>query len=140
VAAVEHAARRMERCLEVLLLVGRAGGLRLAAPAAPSVGVAVVFTGEAGSAIGESTERDLRLPLPPPGVYAGGAAEGLQALARESLLVAWEALALKWQSRHAVRATPWAELAWLRRALEVDPACEPVTMRLIAVAESLARL
>jgi hypothetical protein len=31
-------------------------------------------------------------------------------------------------------------MAWLRLALRVDPACEPITMRLISLAESLDRL
>jgi len=63
------------------------------------------------------------------------------ALARESLLIAWEALALKWQHRHPPRqgATAWEELAWLRHALQVDPACEPIALRLIALAEAIER-
>ena len=32
-----------------------------------------------------------------------------------------------------------AQRAWLRGALRVDPACEPVTLRLIALAEGVGR-
>ena len=80
------------------------------------------------------------VPLPVAGRYcAAGKGSGLHAVARESLIAGWEALALKWQARHTVRAEAEEELGWLRRALEVDPACEPVAMRLMALAEAVGR-
>jgi hypothetical protein len=140
--AVEATARRTGRCLEALLLVRHGNRTRLASPRDPTfaAGLPVTWTRDATSAIEPSTDPALVVPLPPVGVYDGKAA-GLGALARETLLLAWEALALRWQSRHlpAGGAGPWEELAWLRGALRIDPACEPITMRLIAVAEAVAR-
>jgi len=117
---------------------------RVASPAHPRFGsgVPIERTHDVHAAIGESTDQNLNLPLPDAGTYDGKA--GLGTLARESLLIAWEALALRWQGRHPLasrrgRATPRDEMSWLRQALRVDPACEPVTMRLIALAEGVAR-
>jgi len=88
--------------------------------------------------VGESTEQDLVVPLPPVGRYKVG--DPLHAVARESIITAWEALALRWQSRHPLRdRTAWGEVTWLLKALEIDPACEPVAMRLMAVAEGIGR-
>jgi hypothetical protein len=139
---VEMAARRARRCYEVLLLVRRGHQVRLVSPHDPTfaAGLPVRWTREAGAALADAAARELVVPLPPAGIYDGRVA-GLGALAREALLVAWEALALGWQSRHALRADagPWEELAWLRGALRIDPACEAAAMRLIAVAEGVAR-
>jgi hypothetical protein len=82
---------------------------------------------------------------------ADAAAKALHAMARESLIVAWEALALHWQHRHPPPKGPkskharnsmdaaWDEMAWLRLALRIDPACEPVSMRLMALGEAVER-
>jgi len=140
--AIHGAARRTGRRLEVLLLVRHGHHTRLAAPRDPTfaAGLGVSWTRDPSAAIAASTDPALIVPLPPPGTYDGHAS-GLGALARESVLIAWEALALRWQSRHPLfaGAGPWEELLWLREALEIDPACEPITLRLIALAEGVAR-
>jgi hypothetical protein len=139
---VEMAARRKGACLEALVLLQHGDQTRLVSPqeAIFAAGLPVMWTREAMAEIAESTEPVLTVALPPMGMY-GGSGSGLSALARESLLIAWEALALRWQGRHPLAggAGPWEELAWLREALRIDPACEPVTMRLIAVAEGVER-
>jgi hypothetical protein len=140
--AVEISARRKGACWETLLLLRHREQVRLASPheAHFAAGLPVRWTREASAVVEESTESALAVALPPVGTY-DGRETGLGALARESLLMAWEALALRWQSWHplAAGAGPWEELAWLRGALRIDPACEPVTMRLIAVAEGVER-
>jgi hypothetical protein len=139
---VRHTMRRTGRWLEALLLIDHGHESRMVSPAdaAFAAGVPVVWTEDARASIGASTDMHLTLPLPPRGRYSNG---GLHALARESLVIAWEALALKWQHRHPLARRgpqgPWGELAWLRQALRVDPACEPVAMRLIALAEAVER-
>jgi hypothetical protein len=142
VKVVRMKAGRTGKALEALMLLEQGGEVRVAAAedARIGAGLPVEWTGDERAAVGESTQRGLRVPLPSPGVYEGKAA-GLGAVARESLIVAWEALALRWQGRHALprRARPWEEMAWLRRTLRVDGACEPVTMRLVALAEGLQR-
>ena len=139
---VHAAGRRTGRCLEALVVLGHGDHTRLASPRNPTFagGVSVLWTRDPSAAIANSTDPGLVLPLPPPGAYDGGTC-GLGALARESVLIAWEALALRWQSRHPLArgAGPWEELLWLREALEIDPACEPITLRLIGLAEGVAR-
>ena len=140
--AIHGVARRTGHRLEALLLVGHGHYTRLATPDDPTfaAGLPVAFTDDPAAAIAGATDPALSIPLPSPGVYDGNAS-GLGALAREALLIAWEALALRWQSRHPLfaGAGPWEELLWLREALEIDPACEPITLRLIALAEGVAR-
>jgi hypothetical protein len=134
---------------ERLLIVRQGAEARVATPGAAGfeVGLRIEWTTSEDAVIGASTERDLVVPLPTAGVYDGR--RGLGAVARESILIAWEALALKWQRLnppsppsplHPPAGDGWAEVAWLRRALEVDPACEPVAMRLMAVAEGIERM
>jgi hypothetical protein len=158
--SVQYEAQRSGRWLEALLLIEQGSGgrdIRVVSQADPTfaAGLPVTWASAAFSdppqpapALGESTDPALTIPLPPAGNYQGSH-PGPGALARESLLVAWEALALKWQRRHppprpAPSADPresgWHEMAWLRLALRVDPACEPVTMRLVALAEAVERL
>ena len=141
--AVQWAAYHAGRPLEALVLLERCGEVRVASAADVRLGAGlpVTWTGDSGIVLGESTDANLRVPLPVPAVYEGMAA-GLGGAASEALIVAWEALALRWQGRHALArgAGPWEEMAWLRQTLRVDAACEPVTMRLIAVAEGSSRL
>jgi hypothetical protein len=136
------AARRSGHCLEALLLLGHSDETRLVSPGEPTftAGLPVTWTRDAAAAIGASTDAALVVPLPRAGVY-DGKGPGLGGVARESVLIAWEALALRWQSRHPLPkgGGAWEELLWLREALRIDPACEPISMRLIAVAEGVER-
>jgi hypothetical protein len=120
---------------ERLLIAGQS----IAAHGAPDCAFPIQWTGDESAAIGPSTDPALVVPLPHPGVYDGR--RGIGAVARESILIAWEALALKWQRLHPLAPShdPWAELAWLREALTIDPACEPISMRLISLAEGIER-
>ena len=155
--AVPYAARQRQSCLEALVLVEHRGERRLASMTDPTFagGLPVAVTSDPKELVDpvgvlefkspKGKRRDAastvnKVPLPGAGRYAPG--HPLHDLARESLLVAWEALALKWQARHPVRVTVdagWEELAWLRLALRVDPACEPIMMRIISLAENLQR-
>lgn len=137
--AIRYAARRTGACLESLLLVEHGEHLRLCSPADPhhAAGLAVRVTSAADERIVPDVLTDRSVPLPPPGTYAPG--DRLHAVARETLLVAWEALALKWQARHPAHPQPWDEIAWLRLALRIDPAAEPIAMRLMALAEAVGR-
>ncbi len=131
---------------ERLVLLHQGPQMRLASPAAGSsaadfeAALPVQWVTSESAVIGPSTEPALVVPLPPPGVYDGR--RGLGTVARESILIAWEALALRWQRHNPFppNADPWAEVAWLRQALQIDPACEPVAMRLIALAEGIGRV
>jgi hypothetical protein len=139
---IAAAAGRAGKCVEVLFLLERGDRVCLASRHAATLasGVAVRVTGNGAASIPGSTDEGLVLPLPPAGRYLGRDA-GLGGMARESLLIGWEALALRWQARHRLArgAGPWEEMAWLRTALRIDLACEPVAMRLIAVAEGIER-
>lgn len=139
--SVQCASRRSGRCLEALILLARNNEVRLASQADPTfaAGLTVQWRTDANELIGPSTDPHLVIPLPPLGTYHPGGP--LHPVARESLIVAWEALALYWQHRHPSphNAQPWDEIAWLRLALRIDPACEPITMRLVSLAETLER-
>jgi hypothetical protein len=99
--------------------------------------IACRITSDPGVIVEPAAPDRLIAIFPPPGLHVAGSAA--QAQARESLLIVWEALGLRWQSRHHADAGPWGELAWLRAALTVDPASEPISMRLMALAEGIAR-
>jgi hypothetical protein len=146
--SVQYATQRTGRWLEALLLIRRGQEVRLASQADPTFAAGLPVLWSTTQAVRESTDPNLVIPLPPPGRYDSRTARNLHALGRESLLIAWEALALRWQRRHPPPHSPaaatkpnaaWDELAWLRLALRVDPACEPVNMRLITLAQALAR-
>jgi len=135
--------RRSAFCVEALSLQTISGQTHLNSPAALRFadGLPIRFTTSPAEAINPLSP--MPIPLPPVNLYYPN--NPLHSLARESLLIAWEVLALHWQSRHPLPAAPpspataWEELAWLRRTLLIDPACEPAAMRLIALAESVER-
>ncbi len=137
--SITYAAQRTGACLDTLLLLEHAQHTRICSPADPhfAAGLDVRFTTTPTDMIAPDVLTDAIIPLPPVGTYISG--HPLHAVARESLVVAWEALALKWQARHPARAQPWEELAWLRLALRIDPAAEPIAMRLMALAEAISR-
>ena len=137
--SVTYAAYRSGACREALLLLEHGSRLRLCSPADPhlAAGLEVRITRATDDMIDPGVPADVVVPLPPPGAYGPG--DPLHAVACESIVVAWEALALKWQARHPAHAAPWEEMAWLRLALRIDPAAEPVAMRLMALADVVAR-
>jgi hypothetical protein len=137
--AVKYAARSTGRWLESLLLLSHGDETRIVSPADPTFAAGLPITRESGAALSTTTDPALAIPLPPAGRYT--AKDAAHPVAREGLIFAWEALALKWQQRHPPFATgtPWEEMAWLRLALRIDPACEPITMRLVALSEASAR-
>jgi hypothetical protein len=141
---VSHAARRTGRWIEALLLLRHGEEVRVASPgdAAFAAGLTVQWTDNPKSTIGEATDINLKVPLPalaPTDRLT--ASHPMHAMVRESLIFAWEALALKWQHRHPPFRTGgiWEEMAWLRLALRIDPACEPIAMRLMSLAETAGR-
>jgi hypothetical protein len=143
-SVVMHTARRTGRWIEALLLLRHGDEVRLASPgdATFAGGLKVKWTEDPKEMIGGATDRDLEVPLPPAStatVFDGH--HPLHPMLRESLITAWEALALKWQHRHPPFKFGgiWGEMAWLRLALRIDPACEPITMRLIALGEAAGR-
>lgn len=129
--------------LEALLIVKRGAEMRVATAAAPTfaMGVDVTTTAEPAPVVAEPWE-SLRVPLPPPGWYAetGDAREtALRAMAMESLLLAWEALGLKWLARHqAAGADPFEEIETYQQALNIDPASEPILIQIMAKSEAIA--
>lgn len=136
VARVGYAAQKSGRALEALPLL-RCGDCWRIVPAADpmfAAGLPVQWAQDTSDqVVGDLAQAD-KIVLPGAGVYSPGSAGAR--LAGESVLAAHELLALKWQARHPVRAVRWAEMAWLRQALRIDPACEPVLMRLLALARA----
>ncbi len=152
---VRSAVQRAGQCAEVLLVIQHATENRLVSLADPhfAAGIPVNFTAAPGPALPDTASLAFAITLPPPGTY-GGESPGPGEMARESILLAWEALALKWQRRHPLKShfapaphsqaapdsqSAWQEIDRLRSALRLDPACEPISMRIMSLAESLAR-
>ena len=131
---VRYAARKSGYSLEALALLRSGNRWRISSTADPTfaAGLPVRWVQHpSGPEVGNTSNAD-EIALPPAGIYPPGSAGAT--LAGESLLAAHELLALKWQSRHPVRARRWAEMDWLRRAMRIDSACEPVLIRLLALA------
>ncbi len=125
--------------LEALVLCGRRERWRISSPADPTfaAGLPVRFTRDPAALYEPASPENMTVTLPGPGFFTEG--EPAHGLAKESLLAAWEGLALRWQSRHPGQAAPWAQMQWLRESRRIDPACEPVLTRLIQLAEQIAR-
>ena len=131
---VGYATRKSGHALEILVLLrcGNQWRLSSAADATFAAGLPVRWVQHPSGQGVDNRSNAGEIVLPSAGIYPPGSAGAT--LAGESLLAAHELLALKWQSRHPVRAMRWAEMDWLRRAMRVDPACEPVLMRLLSLA------
>ena len=137
---VNRSARRRGLPQESLVWLYGGKTVRLCSTAAVRFccGVEAEFTKNPGEKMSPRHLDQQIAVLPVPGVYPPGSAG--HRLACETLLLAWEWLALRWQARHRVRARPWEELAWLRAARRVDPACEPVMMRMVEICRLLTTL
>ncbi len=131
---VQYAAQKRGYAVEALLLLRCGQKWRVASVADPTfaAGLPVCWVQNLSDQRAGKPGHADEILLPPVGVYPPGSAGAK--LAGESLLAAHELLALKWQARHLVRASRWVEMDWLRRAIRIDPACEPVLMRLLALA------
>ncbi len=132
--------RRTGRVYDSLVLVRGKTHISLCAAhdSVAAAGLRVTVPQSSKELVNPEINADMLIPLPPAGAYRPGTPRHAQA--RESLLIVWEALALKWQSRHQAAPEPRAELNGCRNALAIDPACEPITMRLITLAEKMAKL
>ena len=97
----------------------------------------MIWSHDFSKLIDPETPEKLIVPLPPPGNYQPGAPG--QSLARESLLLAWEALALKHIPANYNFIGLWQQMDFLRSLRQIDPACEPVVLRLMALAEQISR-
>ncbi len=97
--------------------------------------VPVQWTHDPGMFISPARPDALVAVLPPPGVYHPGNPQHGQA--RETVLLTFEALARGWLGRQEKGSTGWAELTVLRQARNIDPACEPLLMRMMAAAQEL---
>jgi hypothetical protein len=142
---VMHTARRTGRWIEALLLLRHGDEVRIASPgdATFAGGLKVKWTDDPKEMIGAATDSDLQVPLPTASTAATfDVGHPLHPMLRESLITAWEALALKWQHRHPPLKFGgiWEEMAWLRLALRIDPACEPIAMRLMSLGETAGRM
>ena len=128
--SVRYASSRAGSCLEALLVLEHHGEVRVASPVDATLAGGLAGVKLPGAGVWDPAKAEMR---------AGHAA------AREALLLAWEALALHWQARHPLHVkgpsvqAAWEEMAWLRLALRVDGACEPVAMRVMALAEAVER-
>ena len=93
------------------------------------------WTHDPGRFISPAPPEALVALLPPPGVYHPSNPQHGQA--RETVLLTFEALAMGWLVRQEKVSTGWAELALLRQARNIDPACEQIFMRMMTVAQGL---
>ena len=100
--------------------------------------VALQWTHDPGMFILPARPDALVAVLPPPGVYHPGNPRHGQA--RETLFLTFEALAMGWLGRQGKVSRDWAELAILRQARRIDPACEQIFMRMMTVAQGLIRI
>jgi hypothetical protein len=98
-------------------------------------GIPVLWTRDAKKFIVPAQPESLVAVLPVPGIYHPGNPHHAQA--RETLFLTFEALALGWLARQTPKSGGWEELALLRRARKIDPACETILMRMISVAQGL---
>lgn len=142
--SVRYAARRNLACLEALIAIAHAGQYRLCSLGDPhfAAGLPLRFTHNPADLVQPQDKHDQpEIPLPPWGRHDPGTPQHAQA--RESLLVAWEALGMGWRDRHlpppGKPKADWHTIALLRLALRIDPACEGIMQELIRTAEALAR-
>ena len=132
-------ARQKGLSIETLLIQKTSSGTHVCSPGAPqySAGLRIIWSPDFSRLIDPEPPEKLIVPLPPPGIYEPGAPG--QSLARESLLLAWEALALKHIPANIGSTGLWQQMDVLRSIRGIDPACEPVVLRLMALAEQISR-
>jgi hypothetical protein len=133
-------ARQRGLSVETLLLRQSSGKSRLYSEGARqfAAGLPVLWSRDFSNLIEPEIPEKLVVRFPPPGTYHPG--EPGHALARESLLVAWEALAIRHIPSKITSESLWEQIRLLRDIRRIDPACEPVLLRLMALAEQIAQV
>lgn len=121
--------------LESLRLIAHQRSWRITANGQARIGIPVLWTKDSARMIEPADSEHLVAILPPPGIYRPGDPRHTQA--RETVLLTFEALALQWLKRQGEQDVSWAALAILRKARDIDSACERILMRMIALAEAL---
>ncbi|HTV48206.1 MAG TPA: hypothetical protein VMG59_07160 [Phycisphaerae bacterium] len=132
-------ARQNGLSIETLLLGQTSAETRIYSLGAPhyAAGLPVLWSRDFSHLIEPASPEKLIVPLPWLGSYQPG--NPAHTVARESLLLAWEALALKEIPEKIESLGLWQQMDVLRSIRPIDPACEPVVLRLIALAEQISR-
>ncbi len=128
--------------VECLGLISRGSQAVMCSPGRPlfAAGLPVLWRTAGGPATQPAKASDMQVILPKSGIYLPGSPE--HAMTGESLLLAWEALALKAMSMQAWamqmrRPSGWPLIAALRNLRRIDMACEPIAINLIKASEAL---
>jgi hypothetical protein len=131
-------ARLLREPVECLLLVESKEETRIVSPmrAGFSCGLPVVWRPVESAVTPPAQPEQMQVSLPPAGEYPPGSRG--HAAVGESIILLYEALALKYLRRHELPMDTWGRIAALRRIRMIDMACEPVTIRLMDEAERVA--
>lgn len=124
--------------IECVLLLRRAGQVCLTSAIRPQFGsgLPIVWRSAQDAETLPASPAEMCVALPPAGEYLPGTI-GHAALA-ESVILLFEALALKRLPRQKLPLDGWQKMAVLRTLRLVDMASEPVTLQLLHAAETLA--
>ncbi len=123
--------------VECLTLMRHGGQMRITSPHHPQYGSGLPLVWrpvEHAETLPASPEQ-ICIALPPPGDYVPGMAG--HSCAAESIILLYEALALKQLHQWELPSGGWPLIAALRRIRLIDMACEPITIRLLHEAEKL---
>ncbi|MGC8561313.1 MAG: hypothetical protein ACP5O1_11615 [Phycisphaerae bacterium] len=136
--AINRRARLCSRPIECLLLLTKNHETRILSPhvARFSCGLPVLWRPVDQAQTLPAPPEEMRVALPPPGIYAPGSSG--HSAAAESIILLQEALALKQMRRQRLPKGGWPLVAALRNIRMVDMACEPVTIRLMREVEKVA--
>lgn len=132
---------RLKPCpIECLRLVRHGDQIRITNPHQPKFcnGLPLVWRPVEYADTLPAAPEQISVALPPPGDYAPGMVG--HSCAAESILLLYEALALRQLHQWKLPSEGWPLIAALRRIRLIDMACEPVTIRLLHEAEKLAAL
>ncbi len=124
--------------IECLMLLRHGGQVRIASPHQSRFcrGLPLIWrSAELAETLPASPEQ-ICVALPPAGDYMPGAPGHTGAA--ESIILLYEALALKQLHQWKLPSGGWPLMAALRHIRLIDMACEPITIRLLREAETLA--
>ena len=135
---ISHKARFNPHPIECLLLITKNHQTQILSPHAIrfSYGLPVVWRPIDRAETLPAPPEQMRVALPPPGIYPPGS-PGHRAAA-ESIILLQEALALKKMLLARLPKDGWSQIAVLRGIRMIDMACEPVMIRLMHEAEKVA--